>query len=171
MAISVPRQQSASRGRERNPDPMRITNSIIVKQSLANIQAGTRGMAKAQAELSSGLRVQRVSEDPSAAASVLRLDGSLRAMDQYRRNLTSASARLTAEEGVLGEVGGRYNLLEGTRANFDSLELGMRTAKAELQEADMERVMIELVTRQTSFQSALLATSRIMGLNLADYLR
>ena len=36
---------------------------------------------------------------------------------------------------------------------------------------DFEQAVTELVGRQTAFQAAMLATSRVMGMNLADYLR
>ena len=37
--------------------------------------------------------------------------------------------------------------------------------------ADFEQAVTELVGRQTAYQAAMLATSRVMGMNLTDYLR
>jgi flagellar hook-associated protein 3 FlgL len=39
-----------------------------------------------------------------------------------------------------------------------------------LEDADMEKAITELVSRQNTYQAAMLATSRVMGLNLANYL-
>ena len=43
--------------------------------------------------------------------------------------------------------------------------------KSDVEEVDVEEAVTELVSRQTAYQAAMLATSRVMGLTLADYLR
>jgi flagellin-like hook-associated protein FlgL len=40
-----------------------------------------------------------------------------------------------------------------------------------LSEANYEEAMTELISRQTAYQSAMLATSRVIGMTLTDYLR
>lgn len=304
---------------------MRITNNITTQNALRTLQRGNRDIAQAVERVSSGLRFQRASEDPVAAAQVMRTSGSLRALEQYRRNVDEATARMSAEEGVLdqltsvlsranelgisqatgtanaetraiakaeadqllrfavqlgnsrygegflfggaqsstapfavaeadpdadvdalgftttspsgehrveiasgqiistnhhgtdvfgtvedgplaalrdlaaalgsndqdaigqassrvhaslvstqrlvGDVGARMNQLEVTGANLNALEITLTTFKSDLQEVDFERAVTELVGRQTAFQSAMLATSRVMGMNLTDYLR
>jgi len=40
-----------------------------------------------------------------------------------------------------------------------------------LSEVDQEKAITDLVSRQTAYQSAMLATSRVIGLTLTDYLR
>ena len=37
--------------------------------------------------------------------------------------------------------------------------------------AEGEEAMVDLIGRQTSYQAAMMATSRVMGMTLADYLR
>ena len=293
---------------------MRITDGTRQREVLANLQRSGRALDKAQTQISSGLRVQRASDDPGAALSVLKLGGSLRAVDTHRRNIDAAMSRVSSEETVLdqlgdtlararelgvsqgsdtastatrqqtkvevdkllefavqlgntrdadgylfggyasdqrpfdpadplastvsgtdqhmveigpgqqvksshngrevfldtgalkalkdlstalgaddadgvrtalgslqgsfdsvqtllGETGGRYNQLELTRTRLDSLEQSTSAEKASLQEADMEKTMVELVTRQNSLQAAMLSTSRVLGMTLADYLR
>jgi flagellar hook-associated protein 3 FlgL len=300
---------------------MRITNSITTQKALRTMQQGQRDIARASDRVTTGLRFSRVSEDPNAAGQVMRTSGSLRALDQYRRNVDAATARASAEEGALnelttvltratelgiaqatgtatpatrriakaevdqllrfavglgntryvdaylfggtqastppfavdetdpaalaftttdptgglqveisagqmlgtthdgtevfgsatdgalaalrdlsaalgaddqagitaamadvrtaldstqsliGDVGARMSQLEVTGANLNALEITLTTFKSDLQEVDFEQAVTELVGRQTAFQAAMLATSKVMGMNLTDYVR
>lgn len=301
---------------------MRITNNIIQRDALGSMQTNLRAISQAQRQVSSGLRIQDASDDPSGTSAAMQARGSLRALDQYRRNISSATSRATAEESVLdqlsnvlirakelglsqaggnasattrqvtraevdeliefavqlgntrfgdeylfggqyanqkpfdssvsgfvpldgggtpmtpegarpteiytgqyltashdgkqvfldsgalqalrdlsdalgdpdpetavrnalsgldaaftdvqtlvGEVGARVNQLEVTGANLDSLSVNLQTLKSEIEDVDLETAVTELVSRQTAYQAAMLATSRVIGLTLADYLR
>lgn len=299
---------------------MRITNNIIQRESLSQMQTGLREVEKAQRRVSSGLRVQKASDDPSAASAAMGARSSLRALEQYRSNIERATSRSSMEESVLDQVtnllirakelgishggnvtsaaardaaaaevrqildsavqmgntrygddylfagaypndapfdvaqptfvrdakqppvgsleteigagrriqpthdgqevfldsgvfqalsdlaealegdhsetpaeiaaaltslddafddvaaitattGARRNQLEMTEANLDALDVNLQTLKSDLEEVDLEKAISELVGRQTSFQAAMLATSKVMGLTLADYLR
>jgi flagellar hook-associated protein 3 FlgL len=299
---------------------MRITNNIIRENALTNMRRGLQQMEAAQQQLSTGLRLTRVSDDPGAGATVIRTRGSIRALEQHRRSIEIARARTTTEEtaldqltsllsrakelaiaqatasssastrrttgvevegllreavsvgntrldgnylfggvesdvrpydldesgavldftstdpsgslsveisakdylatthsgvevlgtsssGVLAsirdlaaalgsndvkgitdaitsiddafgtvqsliaETGARYNQLDITRANLDAVELNLLTLKSDLEEVDVEEAATELMGRQTAYQAAMLATSRVMGLTLTDYLR
>lgn len=293
---------------------MRITNGIIQRTALANLQVNMRRMLDAQEQMSTGKRIRVASDDPIGASQVMQADGSLRALEQYKRNVDSATARVGAEEGVLdrlteiltrakelgisqavasaspatrlttkaevdqllaaamqlgnqrhegeylfggnqsgttpfqtttppfsavpptgsrtaeisasqylvtnhngtevfldtnvlgalselstalgandltgiqtalgsldgahdavqnliGDVGARSSQLEVTSGNLSALDTQLRTFKSVLEDADTEKAVTELVSRQTAYQAAMLATSRVMGLNLADYLR
>lgn len=300
---------------------MRITNNITTQNALRAMQRGQRDLATASQRASSGLRFQRASEDPSAAAQVMRAAGSLRSLTQYRRNVDAATARSSSEESVLdqlnklltravelgvsqgtdtasaqtrsvakaevdqlirsalslantrygddylfggtqvtvapatldetdpanpdftiappgqsaalevsagqlvvpahdaatifgdctsgplamlrdlsralgandrvaiagvtarghqaisdtqtlvGDMGARLNQLEITSANLNAFEVTLTTFKSDLQEVDMERAITELIGKQTAYQAAMLATSRVLGMNLTDYMR
>ncbi len=297
---------------------MRITNNLIQQSSLANIQRNLKQIHAAQERVSSGMRMQRASDDPIGAGESMRTRSSLRALEQYRRGIQTAVSRVDAEEhaldqlgglmirarelatryasdtadadarrtgrievegllrqavalgnsrhngeylfggvdagtrpykvteaaeglgflsrepsghrevqvsehqrvvanhngrevfdesgvlsslrdlaaalgandveavrsvmgeldgafdevqGLLGEVGSRSNLLQVTAANLDALEVNLLTLKSDVEEVDIEKAITELVGRQTSFQAALLATSQVMNLTLANYLR
>lgn len=87
---------------------------------------------------------------------------------------SAGSAVGTAIDGVqdrLGEVGARLNRLDIATANIDALSLSVQTFRSSIGEADFESAITELVNRQTSFQAALMATSRILSNTLTDYLR
>jgi flagellar hook-associated protein 3 FlgL len=297
---------------------MRITDSIRHHSAIANMQRSQRGLTDAQAQVSSGKRIQKPSEDPNAEAVILQTRATLRGIQQHQRNIDIAIARVEAEESTLnqlndalgralelavsqagdmqdattrrqvkyevdnlvahvvglgntrfgtsylfgghasetppfdpadplgmtpaqralvdqpheveaavgqrvetnhngvqvfldtgafqalldfadalgaddsagiraatetlrgaagrvhdlmGDVGGRYNHLQVTAQSLDVLDLSTTTLQSDLEDVDMSKAMIELVSRQTSFQSAMMATSRILGLGLADYIR
>jgi flagellar hook-associated protein 3 FlgL len=293
---------------------MRITNNMISRNSLAGLQRALKQVDEAQNRATTGLRVERASDDPSAASSIMASGSSIRAIDQYKRNINSARARLDREESILGsvthilerakelgiaqgsgtadaqsrltakaevdqliqtvvqlgntqhqgeylfggdqsnvapfnsnvppfsaappsgvrrteissalsvrtnhngtevflntgilaaldqlsvalgannqtaiqtslqsldashasvqvlvgEVGAAGQQLEVATSNLDALDTSLRSFKSELQDADIEKAVTELVGRQTAYQAAMLATSRVMSLNLADYLR
>jgi flagellar hook-associated protein 3 FlgL len=293
---------------------MRITNNMVSRNSLAGLQRALKQVDSAQNRVTTGLRVERASDDPSAANSIMASGSSIRAIDQYKRNINSARARLDREESVLGsvssmlerakelgvgqgsstadaqtrltakaeidqliqtaiqlgntshegeflfggdqsnvapftsntapfsaapptgtrrteissalavrtnhngtevflttgvlasleqlsialgandqtaiqnsltgldashasvqvlvgETGAASQQLDVASSNLDALDTSLRSFKSELQDADIEKAVTELVGRQTAYQAAMLATSRVMSLNLADYLR
>lgn len=297
---------------------MRITNNMLQRETIGALQSGSRQLLAAQRRVTTGLRIEKVSDDPAGAAAALQARGSLRALTQYQRNVDTATARLNAEEtalddlgntlvrarelgisargpggeanhatilaevrqliehavglgntkfgdeylfggqqaqtrpfqvpatpdgdflapgtdaagtrqtevsagrfmqlnldgkqvfldtgalqalaeladaleqgddaaigqalggleaahdglqGLLGDVGARTNQLQLTTANLKALEVNLQTFRSDLEEVDFEVAVTELVTRQTAYQAAMAATSRVMGLTLVDYLR
>ena len=56
---------------------MRVTNSSITSMSLANLQASLQRGATLQAQLSSGKRINKASDDPSGTISALSLQGEI----------------------------------------------------------------------------------------------
>ena len=293
---------------------MRITNSIIQRSALANLQLNMRRVLSAQESVTTGKKIRAASDDPIGASQVMQSDGSLRAIEQYKRNVASATARVNAEEATLdqltqllerakelgisqavgtassatrltakaevdqliasavqlgnrqhegeylfggiqsttapfqggtppfsatppsgsrqteisqalylsanhngtevfldtnvlqslydlstalgndditaiqtslgsldgahdsvqnliGDVGARSSQLEVTNGNLVAFDTQLRTFKSAVEDTEMEKAVTELVLRQNTYQAAMLATSRVMGLNLADYLR
>jgi flagellar hook-associated protein 3 FlgL len=71
----------------------------------------------------------------------------------------------------IGEVGARANQLTAMRANLDALDGNLQTLLSNRQDVDMEQAISDFVARQMAYQSALLATSRVVSTSLADYLR
>jgi flagellar hook-associated protein 3 FlgL len=297
---------------------MRITNNMMQRETIGALQSGSRQLLAAQRRVTTGLRIEKVSDDPAGAAAALQTRGSLRALTQYQRNIDTATARLNAEEnalgqlggtlvrarelgiaargpggaanhatilaevkqliehavglgntrfgeeylfggqqaqtrpfqvpgapdgdflapgtdaagtrrtevsagrfmqlnldgkqvfldtgalpalhalasaleaggdeaigaaldglegahtglqGLLGDVGARSNQLQVTTANLRALEVNLQTFQSDLEEVDLERAVTELITRQTAYQAAMMATSRVIGMTLTDYLR
>ena len=75
---------------------------------------------------------------------------------------------LAAHTDLSTALGG--NDLPGIQAALGALDTQLRTFKSVVEDADMEKAVTELVARQIAYQAAMLATSRVMSLNLADYL-
>ncbi len=299
---------------------MRITHNMMHQGALARYQQNLQQIAAAQDRVSSGLRILKASDDPVAASGTMKAAGSLRALEQYRRNVGAAEMRLDAEEtaytslsdilvrakelaigqasdtaspetrlmvraeidqllsiavqiantqvagshifggtsadqppvtwsdptaaapevvldsvdpgyhrteiaagqfvitsnnahdvftaggvfdalwnlsaalgdndvqgirdtmgeidgsfehvqSMIGDIGARSARLQVTASNLDALEINLRTFKSNLEEVDFEEAVTELISRQTAFQAAMLASSRVMGMTLTDYLR
>lgn len=299
---------------------MRITQNIMHAGALTKYQNSLRQVAMAQERVSTGLRVQKPSDDPGAANTIMQAAGSLRAVDQYRRNINTARSRVDAEEtlyvqlsdalvrareialsqagdnsnsttrqlanaeieqltrfavqlantkfsgsyllggsradvapvtwtdpnggppeivgdpaddghhrvevspgqyletarnarevfadtgifqalqdlsaaleaddgpailaardgleeafsGVqllIGDAGARSTQLQITSANLDVLELNLLTLRADVEEVDLEKAVADLVSRQTTFQAAMLSISRVQEMSLVNYLR
>ena len=55
--------------------------------------------------------------------------------------------------------------------NLDALKNNITTFKSNLEDVDIETAMTELTNRQVAYQAALLATTKVTGLNLVDYLK
>ncbi len=85
--------------------------------------------------------------------------------------LTSLDAAHSNVQVLVGETGAAGQQFEVANSNLDALNASLKTFKSTLQDADLEQAVTELVGRQTAYQAAMLATSRVMSLNLADYLR
>jgi flagellar hook-associated protein 3 FlgL len=72
---------------------------------------------------------------------------------------------------VLGDTGALGNRLSNVSQNLDALKMNLTTFKSDLEDIDVETAMTELTNRQVAYQAALLATTKVTGLSLADYLR
>jgi len=83
---------------------VRVTTRSFYGETLRNIQSGFSNFAEAQRRASTGLRVERPSDDPGATPQILRSSEELRAAGQYRRNIADARSRITAEESALSSL-------------------------------------------------------------------
>jgi flagellar hook-associated protein 3 FlgL len=86
-------------------------------------------------------------------------------------SLPGLDAALSATQATIGEVGARQNQMQIAQANISAVSQNLIALNSDLQDVDLETAMVELVGRQTAYQAAMSATSRVMSLNLTDYLR
>lgn len=77
----------------------------------------------------------------------------------------------TSVQERLGATGARSNQLDMTQTNLGALKLTLTTFRSQLRDVDVEQAMTDLVTRQTTYQAAMMAASRVIDLNLTNYLR
>jgi len=83
---------------------MRIADSTAYTSFLSNIQKQQEQMLVAQEQVSSGKKVEKPSDDPEAAADIIRITGQQALDDQFTKNLNTASGRLTAADNALNSV-------------------------------------------------------------------
>lgn len=83
---------------------MRITNNMIARGMLNNVNAQLRRMDTLHYQLGSGTRLRVPSDDPAATATSMRLHTHLGQTRQHRENVNSAVSWLEATDSVLHEV-------------------------------------------------------------------
>ncbi len=84
--------------------------------------------------------------------------------------LTSIDTAIQTTQTLIGDVGARANTLDITTANITALSNQVTQFKSGLQDVDVETAMTNLISRQTAFQAAMAATSRVLNLSLTSYL-
>ena len=88
------------------------------------------------------------------------------------RSLIGASnSAFEKVQSQLGEVGARASQLQLADSNLTSLSQQLQASTSNLQDVDIEAAITMLTSRQTAYQAAMAATSRILNLSLTDYLR
>lgn len=83
---------------------MRISFQTGFRHALADIERTSEELARRQREVSSGLRLQAPSDDPTAAVGAVSENAALGAIDRYVRAADSVGARLTVVDTVLGDI-------------------------------------------------------------------
>ncbi len=74
-------------------------------------------------------------------------------------------------QALVGDLGARINQLDITAASLESMRINLTMLQSDVSEIGQEEAYTELLARQNTFQAAMLATSRVMGMTLTDYLR
>jgi flagellar hook-associated protein 3 FlgL len=123
---------------------MRITNSIIATSQWNGLAANMAALMKAQAQVSSGNRLQAASDDPLAATQIMSSSSSLRALDQYKTNVQAASSRIAQEDAVLSQIGDLV-----TRAKELGLQEGGSTstdATRSVANAEVQQIFGQIVS-------------------------
>ncbi|MBI4247262.1 MAG: flagellar hook-associated protein FlgL [Candidatus Rokubacteria bacterium] len=104
---------------------MRVTQTMLTDQALAAIRQGLTRIAKNQARLASGRRLETASDDPAGHAAATRLGARLAAIEQYQRQAALGRDSLTATDTL---VDGAVTLM--TRAQELALSGANGTAGA-----------------------------------------
>jgi flagellin-like hook-associated protein FlgL len=80
---------------------MRITNNLLFNTSLANIEKQNARLLQTSEEASSGLRLQRPSDDPTGTRRVLNIRNSLSSLDQFKSQQTVVDSLLDGTDTAL----------------------------------------------------------------------
>ncbi|HKQ85022.1 MAG TPA: flagellar hook-associated protein FlgL [Steroidobacteraceae bacterium] len=107
---------------------MRISTAGIHQKAVSSMLQQQTVLSRTQNQIASGKRIQSPADDPVAAVHLLELDRALTEMDQFDRNSSAASNRLTLEEQALSDAG---TLLQGiqelaVQANSAAIDAGGR---------------------------------------------
>lgn len=116
----------------------RISTSQIFGQGLRGMQTATQNVYKTQGQLSSGLRVQKPSDDPIAAAQILQLNQTQAEIDQYKKNIDGGTNALELEDSQMSAV---TNLLTRIR------ELTVEAGNGGLSASDRKGMAAEISSR------------------------
>jgi len=103
----------------------RTTNVAISNTVLADNQATLARLATYQEQLSSGKRINRISDDPVAANSAMRYRAQSLNVDKYSANIDSGTALMTSADSALSNVStlldqAKLLAVQGTNASQDA---------------------------------------------------
>lgn len=84
---------------------MRITNGMMIKNMMRNMNKNLSRMDKAQQKLSTGKKFQLPSDDPIGVSRSLKLHTDLSKIEQFKRNLKDAKSWLEVTEDSIAQVG------------------------------------------------------------------
>lgn len=82
----------------------RITDSMVSRTILRDLNVADRRLSQTQRQLSSGKQLTRPSDDPFAVGRAMRLRSELEATRQYRRNVDDGTGWATATEAALSRI-------------------------------------------------------------------
>lgn len=128
---------------------VRISSQQVFQGGIDRLQDLNAGLQKTQQQIATGKRVINPSDDPVAAARILKLDQETAQIGQFQRNVDLAENRLEQEESTLAGV---TDLIERVR------ELTVQAGNGALSADDRNSIASEL--RQRLDQLATLGNSR-----------
>lgn len=107
---------------------MRITNSMLTNNFLADMQTNLNTMQKLQKQLTSGKLIDKASDDPVIAARSMQINAQLDANTQYKTNIKDAGNYLSTTDTALGQLGTevarvRDLLVSSGNAGYDTQQL------------------------------------------------
>lgn len=111
---------------------MRISTRQIYTQGIEAFQQQQQKLAKLQQQISSGVRLNKPSDDPAAASRVLELEQNVSANLQYQSNINLAEQRLGQQDGVMKTYADLLNRVRelAIQGNSGSLDRVSRNAIA-----------------------------------------
>jgi flagellar hook-associated protein 3 FlgL len=129
---------------------MRITTSMLLRNALTDVNRQRTRLAQTQEKASSGLAINRPSDDPVGASAALLLRAGVDATQQYQRNVTQARNRVAVLESAIGT--GIDVLIDAkvvADAGATATDPGSRLILAAEVESLHERLLAEANTRSS----------------------
>lgn len=117
---------------------MRISTLQMYKQSVESMQSQQSELHRTEAQLASGKRINKPSDDPTGAAKILDLNSTIGVIDQFSRNIVGAESALAFEENVIAGVN---TSLQRVR------ELAIQGNNASNSDLDRQAIAVEIYQR------------------------
>jgi len=83
---------------------MRISTNLLHQEAVNSLNSNYARLSRTQQQVATGKRIQKPSDDPQAAASVLNLNQSVSVNNQYIRNSSAAKDSVSLVESTLASV-------------------------------------------------------------------
>lgn len=117
---------------------VRISSQQIFSGGINRMQDINSDLVKTQQQISTGKKVNQPSDDPVAAARILKLDQNLSRLETYQRNADLATNRLKQEESALSSA---IDIIQRVR------ELTVQAGNGSLSASDRKSISSELKER------------------------
>ncbi len=114
---------------------MRVTNQMMANNALSSLNSLRSRLDKVQNQITTGRRIDRASEDPTAGAEVMRVQSRLQQLDQWDKNLGDARTWTGDTEQALSHM---TDILKKAK------ELAVRGNNSHLDTDDKAAIAIEV---------------------------
>ncbi len=114
---------------------MRVTSQMIMDSTLYNIQSNQNRIEQLQAQITSGSRITKPSDDPIGAARALNLQDSIAQSQQYQRNIDQAKSWMNTTDAALDAV---------TQATQRARELAVQASNGTLSATERTAISSEI---------------------------
>jgi flagellar hook-associated protein 3 FlgL len=131
---------------------VRVTNQMMVKDMLTSTNTLRSRMLNLQQQVSSGLRITKNSEDPTAGGEVMRTQSRFQALDQWEKNLGDAKTWTRETESALADMTdliSRARELAVQGGNLTTLSAQDRGAMA-IETESLLKDLLSIINRQQS---------------------
>ncbi len=123
---------------------MRITDRMIAESALRNTETSLQAMSVTQDQIGSGKKLLQPSDDPTAVVSSIQTSDALAQINQYLRNIGTATNLTSAADSALADAG---TVMQ--RANELAIEAANGTlgpSDRQAVEAEVDQLTAQLVT-------------------------
>ena len=121
---------------------MRITNLMIQMDLTAGLRQRLAAIAKASNQAATGLRISTISDDPVDATQIMQMQSQVSDMNQYKRNGTMATTKLSTEDVAISSLLDNLTNLRKLAVSTTSADPNDPTRKAALAEANQLKSQI-----------------------------
>lgn len=130
---------------------MRVSSNQFQQVAIDSMLDQQANLSKVQQQVATGRRIVKPSDDPVAAAKLVKISDVISNVEQYQHNINTARSKLSLEEGALANVGDALHRLREltVQANNDSQSSDTRGYIAE----EMSQLLDEVVGLANSTDS------------------